>query len=175
MVWGKKAKRLWSIISHVGTVLGLGQALGIWKVVGGLVGIVMGVLISLLSSFPLWAWALAVVLGIALGLFIVNEVASTRLRRRHGIVSGTNRSQTTPILNSENKRDALEHFLVEDKQRRSLTILDGLPEKPIVYPLVLRNTRPIPIDIVGYEVMILWDDRAGHPRVFADSRESSEN
>jgi len=84
-------------------------------------------------------------------------------------------NRSIPISNSESKRDALEHFLIEDKQRRSLSVLNGLPEKPIVYPLVLRNTRPIPIDIVGYEITILWDNRAfdtiswQHPSAFATS------
>ncbi len=60
----------------------------------------------------------------------------------------------------DSSQDALEHFLIENRQHRSLSVLNGLPEKPVVYPVVLRNTRPIPIDIKGYEATILWDDRA---------------
>ena len=56
------------------------------------------------------------------------------------------------------KIDALGHFHIEGLDTVKLAILYGLPGKPITYPVVLRNTRPLPIDIIGYEVVILWDD-----------------
>ena len=61
--------------------------------------------------------------------------------------------------NTDLKLDALDHFMIEGVSRTSLTVLEGLAGKPIMYPLVLQNTRPLPIDIVGYDMTILWDDK----------------
>lgn len=57
------------------------------------------------------------------------------------------------------KRDALDHFQVESGSRNGLNVNEDLAGNPVMYPLTLRNTRPLPVDIVGYEVTILWNDK----------------
>lgn len=57
-------------------------------------------------------------------------------------------------------KDALQHVLVEERGHMNLTILKGYAGWPVTYPFHIRNTRPHSIDIIGYNVTILWDDTA---------------
>lgn len=63
----------------------------------------------------------------------------------------------SPDLEIEPK-DALQHIILEGRYHTSLTIHKGRPGWPVMYPIRIRNTRPIKIDIVGYDVNILWND-----------------
>ncbi len=45
----------------------------------------LGLIVAAVARFPWWGWLLAAAVGVALGLFIYNEVTSTRLLHRHGL------------------------------------------------------------------------------------------
>jgi len=54
--------------------------------------------------------------------------------------------------------DAIYHLVISGRDFSSrLSILTGVEGWPVHYPLGLRNTRPIVIELVGYTVRILWN------------------
>ena len=75
--------RAWVSISGVDTVAGV-AGWPAWKAIVGVLGGVSGATVSFLTAVPPWAWFLLIIGGVAGGLFITNELASIRLRRRLG-------------------------------------------------------------------------------------------
>lgn len=59
-------------------------------------------------------------------------------------------------LDIENK-EALQHVSIEERSHVNLAIHQGNAGWPVVYPIHIRNCRPYLIDIIGYNVTILWD------------------
>ena len=76
----KTIKRIWELVSHWHTAWEL--FLLVSKPLLGAGGGILGALTSWLSSWPLAAWFLTIVGGIALGLFIANEIEGKRLQKR---------------------------------------------------------------------------------------------
>ena len=72
---------MWRAISSADTVAGI-TGLPLWKVFSGAGGAAAAAIVSFLSSVPPWLWFLLVMGGIGGGLFIANEFASLRWRRR---------------------------------------------------------------------------------------------
>ena len=58
----------------------------------------------------------------------------------------------------QDHQDALAHIFIEGRRRGSLGLQKAYTPWRVSYPIYLRNTRPIPVDIVGYNATILWDD-----------------
>jgi hypothetical protein len=73
--------QLWQIASSVDTVIGI-SGWGVWKGLAALAGALAGAAVSWLSAVEPWAWFLLIMAGIGGALFIANEAASLRLRKR---------------------------------------------------------------------------------------------
>lgn len=56
-------------------------------------------------------------------------------------------------------KETLEHAVIEQRSHADLTILRGYAGWPVNYPIRIRNCRPHPVDIIGYDITIFWDGR----------------
>lgn len=76
---------------------------------------------------------------------------------------GTERKhQVQPMGNSQTsgfkaRNDAIGHLLI-GTEKSALTIYRGKLGWPVQYPIKLRNTRPVSIEVVRYEVTIFMND-----------------
>ena len=104
-------------------------------------------------------WWLLVGAGFVLLLFnLVSENQRNRFwARMPGLITRRVPHPSFQQHTSDVKRDALNHFQIESTRTR-LHVNEGLAGKPVMYPLSLRTTRPLPVDIVGYDVTVLWDN-----------------
>lgn len=84
----------------------------------------------------------------------------TRPKKEKPIGKKTGESKQDPIpailtpqfLNPKN--DAVQYLLISGRNFSGLSILRGVEGWPVQYPLGLYNTRPVPIELVGFTVKI---------------------
>ncbi len=60
--------------------------------------------------------------------------------------------ESTQIDATQQDQDALDHVVIERRPSIDLAIHRGRAGWPVVYPLRFRNTRPHPVDIIGYNI-----------------------
>lgn len=78
-------RQTWTWISNALDVQQLLVIVGLWRIVLLVVGTMLALIVSAVGRFPLWGWFLAIGVGLALALFISNEITSRRLLHRHGL------------------------------------------------------------------------------------------
>jgi len=57
------------------------------------------------------------------------------------------------------KDDAIGHLVISGRDSSALNILRGVDGWPVQYPIRLLNTRPVPVELVGFTVNIYWNDK----------------
>ncbi|MCH8061439.1 MAG: hypothetical protein IH861_02935 [Chloroflexi bacterium] len=105
------------------------------------------------------AWIQAIILGVS-AYIVISAIEQTVKRISRSSKSDTKATIPTIIEGMENRpsgMDALQHIVIEEQDHRELVIHKGRPERPIMYPIKLRNTRPLIVDIVGFNVNVLWN------------------
>lgn len=55
--------------------------------------------------------------------------------------------------------DAISHLVISGRDYSALNILRGVDGWPVQYPIRLLNTRPVPVELVGFTVNIYWNDK----------------
>ena len=78
----EKAKKAWGAVGHAFDLQQLLALVGVWQLVGVLLGGVGGAAVAFFSQFPAWGIILAAAVGVGVGLFIVNEITSRRVQTR---------------------------------------------------------------------------------------------
>lgn len=78
----RKVTTAWHAISTVDTVVGILQISGGGKSLFAVVGGVVAVVISWVTSVPVWGCFVLAIVGICGGLFAYNELMSKRLQQR---------------------------------------------------------------------------------------------
>ena len=69
-----------------------------------------------------------------------------------------NENQAAEIDTAPDDGDALDHVLIDSRNRHDLQVQKAYTPWIIGYPLRLRNTRPIDVNLVGYNLTLVWDD-----------------
>ena len=57
---------------------------------------------------------------------------------------------------TQTKSDAVNHIVVEGRVGHDLNVNYGAPGKPVLYPVHLRNTRPLHLSLISYSAVFYW-------------------
>jgi hypothetical protein len=70
-----------------------------------------------------------------------------------------NKDESVGYLLPSNPAEAIDHLLISGHEISDLLIFRGISGCPIEYPIKLLNTRPVRLEIVGFTVNILMNDK----------------
>jgi hypothetical protein len=87
---------------------------------------------------------------------------SFRKKTEHAQVAEHSQTAIPVVLTSQlqnPKDDAICHLVISGRDYFTLNILRGTAGWPVEYPIRLLNTRPIPVELIGFTVNIYWNDK----------------
>ncbi len=94
-----------------------------------------------------------------------------RLRKRGG---GRVLRRLSNNIRNRDAQDVLQHIVFEPRSYVELSIYNGRPGSPVIYPVRILNTRPVSVDIFSYDITIFWDGRPVQKVIWqAPSRDAS--
>jgi hypothetical protein len=151
-----------------------------WTITGVLIPIALGLAglgFAAMSANPAYhipngllilLFVLAGVVFIALIFYISNDTTK-RISHRIGqlltsaknlrvVMKDEKDDDTAFQIDIINRSKAINRLLILGRDFSALTISRGMQGWPVQYPLRLYNTRPIPIEIIGYSVTIFLAD-----------------
>lgn len=160
----KWLRRAWQVISTAETIRSLIQWIGTSKIIsaGGTIAVIIW---SALTHKPtpeiivISIATFAVLLWTNMGIVRLLEM---RKRGRLEKTSQTEANAIPAILTPQvyqPKQDAVQYLIISGREYAGLNILRGREGWPVQYPLKLYNTRPTPIECVGFTVNVLWNDK----------------
>ena len=108
----------------------------------------------------IWDWLIKTPTILSWGLFIIGLTILLKPQRLLKINRNDKQLsvEQPKRLAQEEQKGALDHVLLRGRSRDSLQIQKAYNPWRIIYPIFIRNTRPVPINMVGCTTTILWDD-----------------
>jgi hypothetical protein len=147
--------RLWKIPVGLATAAGAWYAFTQEPPIPALLRWVKSWDFPMLSYFN-WEWFVLMVVGLTIlvrdtpwAKRLVKYVSGSR-----AVMLGSTPTETVVVLSEAQAKDVLNHIKVDEFLCPRAKFAEDLTRKPMGYPLVVRNGRPFPAQIIAYEITV---------------------